>query len=609
MKKILSLLLIIIMVISIFSSVPVSAMKIELVEVSAPSQTEIVTWLNAQVGKSLDYDGAYGAQCVDLVKYYYDLFGYSNYARGNGGDYATNSLPPGWTRIQGAVPEVGDVLVWTGGPGGYGHVAVYGGDNKYFHQNWSGKYVEIIYKSYTSGITYKAGGFAPYWGVIRPQFGNTTHTHNYDTYSHYVDAHPHYKCYKCSCGDIKQNTNESAWSDNCRECLPNKSSLKVIVGSSEDYTVFKWTATSNTDSYTVHLTNVDEGVEYPLMTGITDLSYQMKLSAGNYLIAIASINDNLKESNLWYNMSNRVEFTVTEKFFEPIKTVTYNENVYEIYDMYMPWGEAKAKCEELGGHLVTIGSQSEMDAIKVMMPYGSRYGYWIGYSDLNKDGEWESVTNESMEYTYWAENQPDYYENNEDCAIIQNEKEYRWNDVPNDCVSYPIGFICEYEGDVIEGVTRPSTDNEDESTDSTEATTEPTEGTNPTEVTTETLVDTDPTEATTESPTVTEPTVPSIGDDTKPSVPIELSTNDDNRPSEPVVYKAILGDVNSDCKVNIKDATQIQKFAAKLMKFTDTEFICADVNTDAKVNIKDATAIQKFIAMIETGLPIGKPVV
>ncbi|MBR3988551.1 MAG: dockerin type I repeat-containing protein, partial [Clostridia bacterium] len=78
-------------------------------------------------------------------------------------------------------------------------------------------------------------------------------------------------------------------------------------------------------------------------------------------------------------------------------------------------------------------------------------------------------------------------------------------------------------------------------------------------------------------------------------------------PDEPVVDKGILGDVNGDGKVNIKDATQIQKFAAKIVELTDAEFIRADVNADTKVNIKDATAIQKFVAKLETGLPIGEP--
>ncbi len=69
----------------------------------------------------------------------------------------------------------------------------------------------------------------------------------------------------------------------------------------------------------------------------------------------------------------------------------------------------------------------------------------------------------------------------------------------------------------------------------------------------------------------------------------------------------LLGDVNLDQKVNIKDATLIQKYAALLVKFDEGEFLRADVNADGGVNIKDATAIQKYAALIETGLPIGEP--
>lgn len=86
------------------------------------------------------------------------------------------------------------------------------------------------------------------------------------------------------------------------------------------------------------------------------------------------------------------------------------------------------------------------------------------------------------------------------------------------------------------------------------------------------------------------------------------STNDQEKPSEPVVDKGILGDVNGDGKVNIKDATQIQKFAAMIVEFTDAEKLRADVNADGKVNIKDATAIQKFVAKIETGFLIGEKI-
>lgn len=61
-----------------------------------------------------------------------------------------------------------------------------------------------------------------------------------------------------------------------------------------------------------------------------------------------------------------------------------------------------------------------------------------------------------------------------------------------------------------------------------------------------------------------------------------------------------LGDVNCDNKVNIKDATQIQRFIALIIDESSQDFSYknADVNTDGKITIKDATIIQKFVAKI-----------
>ncbi len=61
-----------------------------------------------------------------------------------------------------------------------------------------------------------------------------------------------------------------------------------------------------------------------------------------------------------------------------------------------------------------------------------------------------------------------------------------------------------------------------------------------------------------------------------------------------------LGDANCDNKVNIKDATQIQRFIALIIDESSKEFSYknADVNTDGKITIRDATIIQKFVAKI-----------
>ncbi len=72
--------------------------------------------------------------------------------------------------------------------------------------------------------------------------------------------------------------------------------------------------------------------------------------------------------------------------------------------------------------------------------------------------------------------------------------------------------------------------------------------------------------------------------------------------------KGILGDANQDGKVNVKDATAIQKHIASLSILTDSGVELADVNQDTKVNVKDATAIQKHIAGMDTGYDIGKEI-
>ncbi|MBQ8001492.1 MAG: hypothetical protein IJ298_09925 [Ruminococcus sp.] len=69
----------------------------------------------------------------------------------------------------------------------------------------------------------------------------------------------------------------------------------------------------------------------------------------------------------------------------------------------------------------------------------------------------------------------------------------------------------------------------------------------------------------------------------------------------------ILGDADLDGAVNIKDATLIQKYLAKLAQFDESAKLCADAEADGTVNIKDATAIQKFAAgLLPSDTKVGK---
>lgn len=100
-------------------SFSVSSVKVQ--AYTAHTADEAIAWAESKVGTAIDYDGAYGAQCVDLAKAYYHYLGVTP-SLGNGADYRTNTLPAGWQRIRDAQPEKGDLLIYTGGSRGLGHV-------------------------------------------------------------------------------------------------------------------------------------------------------------------------------------------------------------------------------------------------------------------------------------------------------------------------------------------------------------------------------------------------------------------------------------------------------------------------------------------------------
>ena len=143
-------------------------------------------------------------------------------------------------------------------------------------------------------------------------------------------------------------------------------------------------------------------------------------------------------------------------------------------------------------------------------------------------------------------------------------------------------------------------------TDATEATepstaTEPATETEATEASTATepATETDATEASTatEPATETDATTEATDATTEATDATTESTPDETDPTDPA--EGLLGDVNLDGKVNIKDVTAIQKHLAFIKSLSDEGYKLADFKVDGKVNIKDATAIQKFLAKIE----------
>lgn len=76
----------------------------------------------------------------------------------------------------------------------------------------------------------------------------------------------------------------------------------------------------------------------------------------------------------------------------------------------------------------------------------------------------------------------------------------------------------------------------------------------------------------------------------------------------PVPGCGLVGDANEDGRINIKDATAIQKHLADAEMLSAAGVLMANVIGYDKLNIKDATLIQKYLAGYEVIYPIGETV-
>lgn len=68
---------------------------------------------------------------------------------------------------------------------------------------------------------------------------------------------------------------------------------------------------------------------------------------------------------------------------------------------------------------------------------------------------------------------------------------------------------------------------------------------------------------------------------------------------EGIIPRLTFGDADSDCFVNIKDATRIQSVIAERCTLDNLQEFVSDVNLDKKIDVNDVTRIQKYLAGLD----------
>ena len=124
---------------------------------------------------------------------------------------------------------------------------------------------------------------------------------------------------------------------------------------------------------------------------------------------------------------------------------------YKVYNFSLVWNEAEEFCENMGGHLVTITSDSEQRFVhNLILERGHKEYYWLG-GYRTEYGTWRWITAEQPVYSNWAEGQPDNYRGIEDVLMMYRSDNYhnrvrsgQWNDTNHNSIQ-DFGFVCEWE--------------------------------------------------------------------------------------------------------------------------------------------------------------------
>ena len=115
-------------------------------------------------------------------------------------------------------------------------------------------------------------------------------------------------------------------------------------------------------------------------------------------------------------------------------------NGFSQYEMVVggfSWNQAKTDAESRGGHLATITSIEEQNAVEAV--WDGSVNAWLGADDVNSQNDWNWITGEPVVFSNWDSNQPNT--NNEALILwTQNNEHGKWHDYGSTGGGYILEF-------------------------------------------------------------------------------------------------------------------------------------------------------------------------
>ena len=129
------------------------------------------------------------------------------------------------------------------------------------------------------------------------------------------------------------------------------------------------------------------------------------------------------------------------------------EHSYRVFKEDGSWTDAQKKCAALGGHLVVINDDAELQEVIRLAEEAGISRVWVGCHRVNGEMQWEYGEAGILP---WAPGEPTFVDVNdqvsEDYVMLWNHSGWAYNDNRDDpCADYPdfysgtMGYVCEFE--------------------------------------------------------------------------------------------------------------------------------------------------------------------
>ncbi|XP_067371894.1 CD209 antigen-like protein C [Channa argus] len=166
-----------------------------------------------------------------------------------------------------------------------------------------------------------------------------------------------------------------------------------------------------------------------LLAGLIVLGVHHYNSAHGAAAELSSIKDKLTEL-----LQDRIP---EQKKTCPAGWMMFSYSCYLLSTESGSWTKGREDCRKRGADLVVINSAEEQTFLS---PF-TRMRSWIGLSDRDEEGTWRWIDGTLLTLTNWDEGEPnDNGASGEDCAEINFQKRYRWNDLS---CEVSLQWICE----------------------------------------------------------------------------------------------------------------------------------------------------------------------